>query len=145
MNMYGVISKIWQFNLPLKCQFDLFDKIVVPILLYGCEIWGFESLDILERTYFKFLKYIFNLKSSTSTFMVHGKTGRFPLYVTVYKEWYALDQVTFKSREQKYILYKYLYEKVCKERYQNAWLSCIRNIFNSCEYSNIWNDQKLYI
>ena len=41
--MYGVIRKIRQFNLPLECQLDLFDKIVVPVLLYGCEIWGFES------------------------------------------------------------------------------------------------------
>ena len=81
-----MIRKIRQFNLPLECQLDLFDNIVVPILLYECEIWGFESLDILERTYLKFLKYIFNLKSSTPTFMVYGKTGRFPLYVTVYKE-----------------------------------------------------------
>ena len=37
--MYGVIRKI-----RLECQLDLFDKIVVPLLLYGCEIWGFESL-----------------------------------------------------------------------------------------------------
>ena len=71
--MYGVIRKIRQFNLPLECQLDLFGKIVVPILLYGFEIWGFESLDILERTYLKYLKYIFNLKSNTPTFMVYGK------------------------------------------------------------------------
>ena len=41
--MYGVIRKIRQFNLPLECQLDLFDKIVVPVLLYGCEIWSFNS------------------------------------------------------------------------------------------------------
>lgn len=27
------------FNLPLEKPFDLFDKVVVPELLYGCEIW----------------------------------------------------------------------------------------------------------
>ena len=63
--MYGVIGKIRQFNLPLECKLDLFDKIVVLVLLYGCEIWGFESIDIIERINLKFLKYIFNLKSST--------------------------------------------------------------------------------
>ena len=99
--MYGVIRKIRQFNLPLECQLDLFDKIVVPVLLYGCEIWGFESLDIIERIHLKFLKYIFNLKSSTPTYMVYGETGRFPLYVTAYtriiRYW---TKLLFKSREQ---------------------------------------------
>jgi hypothetical protein len=28
-------------NLSIQCQLDLFDKIRKPILLYGCEVWGF--------------------------------------------------------------------------------------------------------
>ena len=36
--MYGVKRKIRQFNLPLERQLDLFDKIVVPVVLYGCEV-----------------------------------------------------------------------------------------------------------
>ena len=75
--------------------------------------------------------------------MVYGETGRFPLYVTVYTRMICYWNKLLLSPENKIvcILYKYLYEKVCKESYQNAWLSCIRNIFNSCGYSNIWNDQ----
>ena len=30
-------------------QLDLFDKIVKPILLYGCEVWGVENNGIVER------------------------------------------------------------------------------------------------
>ena len=37
--MYGVIRKNTQFNLPLGCQLDLFDKIILPVLLYGCDIY----------------------------------------------------------------------------------------------------------
>ena len=77
--MYGVIRKNTQFNLPLGCQLDLFDKIVVPVLLYGCEIYMvFFKVDIIECIHLKFLKYIFNLKSSTSTYMVYAETDRFP-------------------------------------------------------------------
>jgi hypothetical protein len=47
--MYGIIRKIRQFKLPVDCQFDLFDKVVAPILLYGSEVWVFENLDIVER------------------------------------------------------------------------------------------------
>jgi hypothetical protein len=38
--MYEVLRKGRIHNLSIKCQLDLFDKIVKPILLYGCEIWG---------------------------------------------------------------------------------------------------------
>jgi hypothetical protein len=36
--MYEVLRKGRILNLSIKCQLDLFDKIVKPILLYGCEI-----------------------------------------------------------------------------------------------------------
>jgi phosphotransacetylase len=39
--MYEVSRKGRIHNLSTKCQLDLFDKIVKPILLYGCENWGF--------------------------------------------------------------------------------------------------------
>ena len=82
--MYGIIKKIREFNLPLECQLDLFDKVVVPVLLYGSEVWGFEKLDLIERLHLKFLKYVLNLKSSTPDYMVYGETGRFPLYISIH-------------------------------------------------------------
>jgi hypothetical protein len=36
--MYEVLKTGRLHNLSVKCQYDLFDKIVKPILLYGCEI-----------------------------------------------------------------------------------------------------------
>jgi hypothetical protein len=30
-------------GLSVKIQLDLFDKMVKPILLYGCEVWGFSN------------------------------------------------------------------------------------------------------
>ena len=105
-----MMSKIRQFNLPLDCQLDLFDKIAVPVVLYGCEIWGFESLHIIERIHLKFLKYILNLKSSTPTYMVYGETGRFPLYVTLYTKIICYWRKLLLSQESKivFISYKYL-------------------------------------
>jgi hypothetical protein len=33
---------------------DLFDKMVKPILLYGCELWGLSNCDIIERVHLKY-------------------------------------------------------------------------------------------
>jgi hypothetical protein len=49
-------KKIRQFDLSVECQLDLFDKIVLPVLLYGCEIRGYENLDTfkISENYFQF-------------------------------------------------------------------------------------------
>ena len=83
--MYGIIRKIRQFKLPVDCQLDLFVKAVVPMLLYGSEVWGYENLDVIERVHLKFLKPVLYLKTSTPSYMVYVETGRFPLlYVFQY-------------------------------------------------------------
>jgi hypothetical protein len=46
--MYEVSRKGRIHNVSIKCQLDLFDKIVKPILLYGCEIGGLVKT-ILSR------------------------------------------------------------------------------------------------
>ena len=40
--MYGVISKCKQHSLSIDCQLDMFDRVIQPILSYGCEVWGFR-------------------------------------------------------------------------------------------------------
>jgi hypothetical protein len=47
--MYEVLKKGRLHNLSIQCQLDIFDKTVKPILLYGCETWGFGKNDIIER------------------------------------------------------------------------------------------------
>lgn len=47
--MYAIIKKSRELNLSIDCQLDMFDKMVVPILLYGSELWGFENLCIIEK------------------------------------------------------------------------------------------------
>lgn len=42
----------------LEIQIVLFKKMVKPILLYGCERWGYGSNVVLERVQLRFLKYI---------------------------------------------------------------------------------------
>ena len=57
--MYEVLRKGRIHNSSIKCQLDLFDKIVKPILLYGCEIWGFGKNDIIERVHLNFVNFYY--------------------------------------------------------------------------------------
>lgn len=56
--MYDIIRKGRVHNLSIECQLDLFDKIVKPILLYGCEVWGFGINYIIEMVHIKFCKIL---------------------------------------------------------------------------------------
>jgi hypothetical protein len=52
-------------HLSVSCQLDLFDKIIIPMLTYGSEIWGYENIDILEKVHVKFCKLLLDLKTCT--------------------------------------------------------------------------------
>jgi hypothetical protein len=70
-------------NVSVSCQLDLFDKIIIPMLTYGSEIWGYENIYILEKLHVKFCKLLLNLKTSAANYMLYVDPGRYSLNVTV--------------------------------------------------------------
>ena len=61
---------------------DLFDKTVVPVLLYGYEVWGYENIEA-DMVFLKFCKYLLGLKSSTPNSLVYGELGSYPVSLTI--------------------------------------------------------------
>ncbi len=54
-NMYGLIGKCRKQSLPIDLQLELFDRMIVPIMLYGCEVWGPENYIETEKLHLKCL------------------------------------------------------------------------------------------
>ena len=48
--------------LDIDTQLKLFDVMVIPIILYGCEIWGFSNLNLTEKLHLKFCQNNFKGK-----------------------------------------------------------------------------------
>ena len=71
--MYEALKFSKIHSLSINSQLDLFDKLVKPTLLYGCEIWGLGNLKIIERVHIKFCKLLLQLKNSTPTYMIYGE------------------------------------------------------------------------
>ena len=53
----------------------LFDQTIKPILLYGCDVWGFKDIEILERVHTAFLRKILSLKKCIPLYMLYGEVA----------------------------------------------------------------------
>ena len=62
--------------LSIDIKLQLFDSLIVPICLYGCEVWGFKSIELIEKLHLQYYKSILHVNKSTPTCMVLGDLGR---------------------------------------------------------------------
>ena len=81
--VYSLLKKVRTLLLSIDMRIEMLEKTIQPILLYGCEIWGYGNIDILEQFQLKFLKLVLNLKKSISTCIILGETGVLPLKVDI--------------------------------------------------------------
>ncbi|MCG8110258.1 MAG: reverse transcriptase family protein, partial [Candidatus Thiodiazotropha taylori] len=143
--LFSMIKKCRNLNLPFDIQIELFDKTIKPILLYGCEVWGFGNCDIIERVQLKFYKYIFNLKRSTPSFMIYGELGITPIRVDIKTRitsyWTKLVSMVDSNQMLSSKVYEILYlmhkSNLCKSNY----IENIKNIVEGCGFSGIWQSQ----
>ena len=70
---------------------DLFDKFIVPVLTYACEMWGFHLSIQIERKHIKYCKNCLAVKKSAQNDFLYGELGRLPSidirYVRIVKYW----------------------------------------------------------
>ena len=139
--MFCLLNKCKKLKLPIDIQLELFDKIVVPILLYGSEIWGFENVKVLESLHLKFCKYILNVKKSTPNCMVYGELGRFSLDLNIKCRVIAFwaNLVFFKNDKISRNMYTLLRQMHDKNVYTSKWMSYVKSILDTCGLSNIWS------
>ena len=74
--VFNLTPQARKLYLPVDIQCELCDQLVMPILLYGSEIRGFQNLDPIERFYGTSLKSLLKLNRRTTNVMVCGVVGR---------------------------------------------------------------------
>ena len=144
--IFSLIKKARKYSLPVDLQFDLFDKMVMPVILYGCEIWGFKNLGTLERLHLKFCKLVLKLKSSTPNVMIYGETGRFKIEYYVKKRiinfWSSI--VCGNRNKLSFTMYN-----LCKQKYLSGhpssnWFKDLVSMLNSYGITFI-PDREIYV
>ena len=139
--LYALLRKIKLLHLSLDIQIDLFQKLVIPVLLYGCELYGYENIEIIERLQLKYLKYILGLKPSTPNVMVYGETGCYPLIIHVKCRIIAYWASILCSKPEKlsFIMYGIIFKKFKNQ----TLLKYVKNALDNCRLANVWLSQSL--
>jgi len=74
-----LISIFSRVALDIKTKLYLFDMFVVPVITYGCKVWGIYSLSQVVKLHYKFCKFILDVPPQASNAAVLGNLGRIPL------------------------------------------------------------------
>ena len=122
---------------------DIFDKLIHPILSYGCEVWGFIQGILVERMHLKFCKQFMGVKQTTENNFVYGELGRYPLIV---HRQYRITMFWFKilkreNRKFTKICYDMMLNDMVLFSNKNNWVIRVRIFLNNTGFSIVWQNQ----
>ena len=127
-----------------KLYLKLFDSLIKPILLYGCEVWGphiSQPNNIISKFVNKFYRTLLGVPSYTSTMGVHVELGRFPIETNVHSS--MLKYWTRLITLPKSNLVSHCYWSLENDpTIADPWLSSVKNVIFSTGQFQLWNNQK---
>ena len=147
---YSLITNIKRLNLSIETSIELFDRLIIPVLLYGSEIWGFESPKQLQTKYNNVMRKFLHLHKTTSMVMVNGELGLKEISEYIENRmlnfWYNV--ATGDENKISTILYKWINILYFQDKYKSAWfdkinlsLSTINMsdcFYNTASLSKVW-------
>ena len=127
--MYFVLSKSKDNYISTECKLKMFDSMVLPLLLYGCEIWGYEKVDIFNSVQKNFLRHIIPVKKATPIFMLYGELGRMPIELTIYRIMvcYWARLISGKESKLSTLLYKIMLNDHLTNGTNYNWINTVKN------------------
>ena len=123
-------------------QLILYKSLVVPVISYGCEIWGFIEADPLEKLHLSFLKSILGVKKSTPTCFVYKELKVTKLqctrFIRILKFW--LKVVKLPDYDPVKVVYNLLLKEATDKNKDN-WASLVRNMLTTRGFGDVWYNQ----
>ena len=127
--MHLLYKRIRNLNLPTDLQLQLFEHTILPIALYGCEIWVYENTDIIEKLQNNSLG-ISQIQGNLLQLICCIQTLDSRLLMLKSKpKW--LNIVNSKETKLSKLLYKFLLCEYNSGIYQHKWIHCIKEILIS--------------
>ena len=139
--LFALNSKIMEHNLPIDIQLNLFDKLIVPILTYGCEIWGFTDFNSIEIFQRRFIRNCLNINKFTAKSIVYGESGvekiENKIYGRMISFWNKLKQN--QSNKISYKMFQFVKQLHDNDIVKSKWCCKLNDILNKIGKSYLWN------
>ena len=130
--MFSILKKSRKLQLPI----DMFDTLMLPILLYGSEITGFENHNMHERLCLQFYKIILNVNFV-------WELGRHPVSIDIKTRMIGFWQRLVNGKPDKISskLYSILLAMHNRDLFQSNWLMLIKDILKYSGLVHNWLNQ----
>jgi hypothetical protein len=127
--MFGLNEKAVNLLLPPDIHIDLFEKMISPIFLYGCEVWGYGNVEPMEIFYRKFIRRVLGIHKSTPNCVVYVEVGKYPVVHRIYQRmisfWVKISEGKISKLSS--LMYRIIYKLHLNGTYDSPWLMCIKN------------------
>jgi hypothetical protein len=137
--LFSLFNKTAKVAMDIDTMIKLFDSMIAPILLYGCEIWGYEKLDLLEVFHRKFLRRLLQVHKRTANCMVYGELGRYEMKYVIWKRmanyWLSTQQT---SNKLAHAFSSIMYKSIT----QYKWTNMNKKILDDCGISSVYDFPK---
>ena len=138
--MYLLYKRLYNLQIPTDLQIQLFKHTILPILLYGCEIWGFRNSQLIENVQNQFIRTITHLRKSTRIYMIYAELGIAPVEMHIKSRMIGFWIALINSENTK--LYKIMYKIMLNESNQGSnfkWISTIKETLISVGKPELFN------
>lgn len=140
--LFSIFSNV-EFSIEQKCK--LFDTLVLPVLNYGSQVWGYVDGQDIERIHTKFCRKLLCVKNSTNLTSLYGELGRIPIkikrQISMIQYWIKL--LKLPNNEIPKIIYEMLKHDVNNNNNYNGnnWAYHIKCILDNIGLSYLWINQ----
>lgn len=122
---------------------DLFDKLILPILNYGGEVWGFSKAESIERVHLQFCKQLLGVKIQTQNDFIYGELGRMPVrnlrLSSIIRYWLKIT----RCDDSKYIklVYNIMMQDLQRLPDKTSWAKSVKMLLENLGFSHVWLSQ----
>ena len=139
-----ILKCLWRLgNVPRNVFFKMYDAQILPILMYGSELWGFQQFAVIKKAHMFACKRFLNVSVQTPNKMIYGDLGRYPIFITsavrCVKYWLRITNLPDERLPKKaYNMLLYL-----QDLGKKTWAYHVKELLCRNSFGDVWLQQNV--